>query len=140
MQDKLNKRIISRKEFFRYSWIILLLPLIWLWYTMVSRQRAASPSYLEIRIPSVINSGITFFDRIIAINNFGKLSFISSRCTHLGCRIYAAAGNELICPCHGSRFGMDGKNLMGPASQPLAQLSYRVDAKTGEFIVKIPAE
>jgi Rieske Fe-S protein len=136
----LDRCSFTRKEFFRILWIILLIPAIWLWYSLISRQRSASPSFLEIRIPSTVSLGISFFDRVIAINNAGKLVFLPSRCTHLGCKIYTAEHNELICPCHGSRFGMDGRNLMGPASRPLGMLSYRIDQRTKEFIVKIPAE
>jgi Rieske Fe-S protein len=140
MQKQLNKSSFTRKEFMRISWIILLLPIIWLWYSMVRRQRSASPLLSEIRLPANITLGISFFDRIIAIKGSGNIVFLPSRCTHLGCQIRSAENNELVCPCHGSRFGMDGRNLMGPASQPLAWLPYRIDKKTGEFIVKIPTE
>jgi Rieske Fe-S protein len=45
---------------------------------------------------------------------------VSLRCTHLGCLLAStrpsAAGD---CPCHGSRFDIDGAVLAGPAIQPL---------------------
>jgi len=140
MQKQLNRSSITRKEFMRISWIILLLPVIWLWYSIVRRQLSEIPQFSEIRLPAIIPAGISFFDRVISIHNADKILFLPSRCTHLGCTIRSVENNELICPCHGSRFGLDGRKLMGPASQPLTQLSYRVDKKTGEFIVKIPVE
>ena len=41
---------------------------------------------------------------------------VSRTCTHLGCKLnYHELETMLICPCHQSRFGRDGKRLAGPA-------------------------
>jgi nitrite reductase/ring-hydroxylating ferredoxin subunit len=41
-------------------------------------------------------------------------------CTHLGCRpVLEASGKELVCPCHRSRFNLQGEVLRGPAVRPL---------------------
>ena len=39
-------------------------------------------------------------------------------CTHLGCTP-RLEGDELACPCHGSRFARDGTVLAAPATRPL---------------------
>jgi nitrite reductase/ring-hydroxylating ferredoxin subunit len=140
MQQQMNKGSLTRKDFFRISWMLLLLPFIWLWYSMVRRQRSTSSLFTEFRLPADVPLGISFPGRVIAIKDAGKVVFLTTRCTHLGCQIRSAENDELVCPCHGSRFGKDGRNLMGPASKPLARLPYRIDSKTGEFIVKIPEE
>jgi glycine/D-amino acid oxidase-like deaminating enzyme/nitrite reductase/ring-hydroxylating ferredoxin subunit len=50
----------------------------------------------------------------------GQLHAVSLRCTHLGCLLrFNAAENSWDCPCHGSRFGVDGEVLEGPAVHPL---------------------
>ena len=50
----------------------------------------------------------------------GALHALSARCTHLGCIVeWNAAEGSWDCPCHGSRFGTDGRILQGPAVTPL---------------------
>jgi glycine/D-amino acid oxidase-like deaminating enzyme/nitrite reductase/ring-hydroxylating ferredoxin subunit len=48
------------------------------------------------------------------------LHAVSMRCTHLGCLVrFNAAETSWDCPCHGSRFDVDGAVLEGPAVHPL---------------------
>ncbi|MFF4746563.1 MULTISPECIES: FAD-dependent oxidoreductase [unclassified Streptomyces] len=50
----------------------------------------------------------------------GVLHRVSARCTHLGCIVhFNDAETTWECPCHGSRFDVDGKVLQGPAVHPL---------------------
>ena len=52
----------------------------------------------------------------------GELHAVSARCTHLGCQVrWNAAETTWDCPCHASRFDVDGEVLNGPAVQPLAR-------------------
>lgn len=44
---------------------------------------------------------------------------ISGECTHLGCRIQHKDDNLFECPCHGSRFDLNGGVKAGPANSPL---------------------
>ncbi|MFF4490407.1 FAD-dependent oxidoreductase [Streptomyces sp. NPDC001544] len=52
----------------------------------------------------------------------GKLHALSARCTHMGCLVaFNSAERAWECPCHGSRFDIDGKVVQGPAVKPLEQ-------------------
>lgn len=47
---------------------------------------------------------------------------LSLRCPHAGCLV-KEKNNEFVCPCHGSRFSLDGKVLEGPATSDLKPCS-----------------
>lgn len=51
----------------------------------------------------------------------GELHCRSAKCTHLGCQVsFNTAERTWDCPCHGSRFDVDGQVLQGPAVEDLA--------------------
>ena len=64
----------------------------------------------------------------------GSLAALSMECTHWGCDVEWGKGQaELECPCHGSRFDLEGKVLEGPADDPLP--SYPVSEADGVVTV-----
>jgi len=117
------------------SWLIAL-PFAMLAGHSINRHLEGS-GIKEIKISNNLNNGITFFDDLIAIKNDNHQSFFSSRCPHLGCRISSAENGELVCPCHGSRFDLAGKNLKGPANRSLQKLDFTEDTSSDELIIKI---
>ena len=65
---------------------------------------------------------------------------LSSVCTHLGCVTrYRPDEGIIACPCHGSRFGLDGEVLGGPAPRPLRCLQVGLSER-GEIAVDTALE
>ncbi|GAC1509505.1 MAG: hypothetical protein NVS1B3_11620 [Candidatus Dormibacteraceae bacterium] len=60
------------------------------------------------------------------VKNKGKLDCFAINCSHLGCPIgLNEADKRFDCPCHGSRFNLDGTVLRGPAPAPLSHLTWK---------------
>ena len=60
------------------------------------------------------------------VKNQGKVDVFAINCSHLGCSIALnASAPSFDCPCHGSRFHLDGTVLHGPAADPLAHLTWK---------------
>ena len=48
-------------------------------------------------------------------------SALSTQCTHEGCPVNRPVNGVIACPCHGSRYALDGSVLHGPAIYPLTR-------------------
>jgi cytochrome b6-f complex iron-sulfur subunit len=60
---------------------------------------------------------------------------ISDVCTHLGCITNWLPDEHIIaCPCHGSRFDMEGNVVHGPAPRPLLRYAITLNEK-GQLVV-----
>jgi len=60
------------------------------------------------------------------VKNQGKVEVFAINCSHLGCSIALNQGAQSFdCPCHGSRFHLNGTVLHGPAADPLAHLTWK---------------
>ena len=53
----------------------------------------------------------------------GDRRAVDARCSHLGCLVqWNGAERSWDCPCHGSRFEVDGAVITGPAVRPLRRV------------------
>ena len=60
------------------------------------------------------------------VKNQGKVVVWAQNCSHLGCSIaFNKDASTFDCPCHGSRFNLDGSVLHGPAANPLSHLTWK---------------
>jgi Rieske Fe-S protein len=65
-----------------------------------------------------------------------KTSVFAINCSHLGCSIAFNQGAKTFdCPCHGSRFKLDGSVLHGPAVHPLSHLDWKQGGSGNEILV-----
>ena len=62
-----------------------------------------------------------------------RIYAVSSICTHRHCTL-DGMGSEMVCPCHGSRFALNGIPGEGPAKRPLPRLEISLNGQ-GRIIV-----
>jgi Rieske Fe-S protein len=56
----------------------------------------------------------------------GELHAVNPSCTHMKCDVaWNNAEQSWDCPCHGSRFSIEGKMLTGPADHDLEKIEVR---------------
>jgi cytochrome b6-f complex iron-sulfur subunit len=68
----------------------------------------------EVRVPQAL------LDVVVVHTSPGCYAALWRICTHGDCPVgWKPAEGLLECPCHGSRFGQDGRVLNGPATRPL---------------------
>lgn len=60
------------------------------------------------------------------VKNAGNVVVFAQNCSHLGCSVnFNPDAKTFDCPCHGSRFHIDGTVLRGPAAAPLSNLTWK---------------
>ena len=131
-----KQKKITRKRFFRRITALISVPTIFFMVKGIDKKKDSEPSNKFIIPPSIPN-GISFFDRMIIRKTGEEIIVFSSSCTHLGCEIIGETNNKLICPCHGSKFNLNGFPITGPAVKPLKRLQVEKDDVTGEMVVYV---
>ncbi|HYG93916.1 MAG TPA: Rieske (2Fe-2S) protein [Nocardioides sp.] len=64
----------------------------------------------------------------------GEFKAYSAICTHQGCVVGSVEGDQIACPCHGSRFSIaDGSVTSPPAVAPLPEVPIRVSGGSIEL-------
>ncbi|NTU97975.1 MAG: Rieske 2Fe-2S domain-containing protein [Chlorobiaceae bacterium] len=73
-------------------------------------------------------------DKVLVVNDNGKLTACSAVCTHLGCLVrWESAQNLIFCPCHGAKYKQTGEIISGPQPKPL--IAYKVRVEGEDLIV-----
>lgn len=125
---------MNRRRFFRRIGLGILASSGILAYKGLSRQKLLHHNNTVIISESILVDQL-FIDGIFVrmINN--KPSFLSAKCTHLGCIINKIKDQQLLCPCHGSSYNMNGEVLKGPAKKNLNWLDFEYNADNKEYLV-----
>jgi Rieske Fe-S protein len=66
-----------------------------------------------------VGSGVIVDKVVVTQPTAGVFKGFSSTCTHKGCTVDKIADGTIDCPCHGSKFNLDGSVAKGPATTPL---------------------
>ena len=77
-----------------------------------------------------VGGGMVFTDPAVVVTQpaEGDIKAFTAICPHQGCAVSEVVDNEIICPCHGSKFSAsDGSVLQGPAQTSLDSVGVAVD-------------
>lgn len=77
-----------------------------------------------------VGGGVIIADPAVVITQpaEGDIKAFTAICTHQGCLVSQVVDNEIICPCHGSRFSaVDGSVTSGPATTGLTAAGVAVE-------------
>lgn len=94
-----------------------------------SGEALAALSSIEVGTAKRVKAGDQ--DVILVRTSETEVEGLSAVCPHQGCSV-APDGDVLVCPCHGSRFRLDGTVVQGPASRDLEEFPVEV---SGDSVV-----
>lgn len=129
---------MRRRKFLNWTGYLLMLPFVYLVGKMLKKNSEHQvPHSIVLTPPDPGN--ILIHGAVIVINDdkSQNLRVFSSHCTHLGCRISQVREGLLACPCHGSRFDLNGTPKSGPANSPLKSLAYTINDLSGEMTIML---
>ncbi len=74
--------------------------------------------------------------RVFIVSSQDRLTVLSAVCSHLGCLVnYRKETREFVCPCHGGKYDIAGRNIAGPPPAPLT--AYPVEVRNGMVMVGV---
>ncbi|MCE3554223.1 Rieske (2Fe-2S) protein [Pseudonocardia sp. RS11V-5] len=75
-----------------------------------------------------VGSAVVFADENVIVTQptAGTYQGLSATCPHESCTVTDVQGAVLVCPCHGSVFGLEGQLLKGPATGGLKPVKVTV--------------
>jgi Rieske Fe-S protein len=97
---------------------------------------ARLPDGQPVRVPVIarrrLDAWTAFLDVTLGavwlVRQGERVRALSTVCPHTGCSVdWDAAAGAFACPCHDSRFGLDGARRSGPAPRDMDPLDAEVD-------------
>jgi Rieske Fe-S protein len=100
-----------------------------IWQGAVHQKQMLSSQVNEIITDNNLPDGVRFYGKVILVKEHSTYQLLSAKCSHLGCRINKVENGQLVCPCHGSRYDLQGNPIVGPSVKALRKLDFRIDRK-----------
>ncbi len=97
--------------------------------TMASTEVPSSPTAIAKTDKVPVGGGLVVEDKMVVVTqpSDGDYKAFSSICPHQSCNVSEVTAEEIICPCHGSKFSSStGEVLNGPATTGLAPVNVTV--------------
>ncbi len=128
---------LSRRRFLRVAGLSVVAVLVAAFRSVTGRLAAWQPRARPVVVSGDLQQDVTFVEDVIVCRaEDGEIRALSATCTHLGCKITQYADGLLVCPCHGSRFRLDGTVARGPATRALDVLPHRIDRPARTITVR----
>jgi len=65
--------------------------------------------------------------RVFIVSSSEGPVVFSAICSHLGCLVsYHKEKQEFVCPCHGGKYDLTGRNISGPPPAPLTRFPLKI--------------
>lgn len=119
-----EQKKINRNKFLKIIMGIAALPAGYLLFKFASNSASGEKQIIEATVD--FQNGVLVKEEYILVKNQDKIKVFSSNCTHRRCQINTVRDNQIVCPCHGSRFDLDGNVIKGPATRNLDELPFTV--------------
>lgn len=149
-EEKVQVPGISRREFLYYAWtasMALLLAestgmLIWFGLPRFREgEFGGTFTFSGADVPTLGSSPTDIPEGKIWLSNTDRgIVALYKVCTHLGCLYkWVDANGRFECPCHGSKYEVDGTYIEGPAPRSLDRFAMTIQTTVGETITTNPA-
>ena len=105
------------------------------WFSLVHEDEVPRSGVKKAELVYAV-SGKERKARVFIVSSPGKLIVLSSVCSHLGCLVnYRKESKEFVCPCHGGKYDLTGRNIEGPPPAPLT--TYPIEIRNGVVMVGV---
>jgi cytochrome b6-f complex iron-sulfur subunit len=149
-EEKVQVPGISRREFLYYAWtasMALLLAesggmLIWFGLPRFREgEFGGTFTFSSADVPALGSRPTDIPEGKIWLSNSDQgIVALYKVCTHLGCLFkWVDANGRFECPCHGSKYQVDGTYIEGPAPRSLDRFATTIRTTVGEVLTSNPA-